>query len=119
MVRRTARILATLMLWLVVVAGVAWGAMALWIDGPQSRVLAGMLACALTIVSVLLIALVRPLIRGLAAAMVPVVAVAGWWAFIPPSNTRDWTPDVARTARASFDGNRVTIQNVRNFKYRS
>jgi hypothetical protein len=119
MVRRTVRILATSMLSVIVVAGVAWGAMALWIDGPQSRVLAGLLAGSLTIVSVLLIALVRPLARGLAAAMLSVIAVALWWAFIPPSNTRDWTPDVARTARASFDGSRVTIQNVRNFKYRS
>jgi hypothetical protein len=48
-----------------------------------------------------------------------VVAVALWWMSIPPSNTRDWTPDVARTARASFYGGRVTIQNVRNFNYRS
>jgi hypothetical protein len=47
------------------------------------------------------------------------VAVALWWTSIPPSNTRDWTPDVARTARAVFDASRVTIENVRNFKYRS
>jgi hypothetical protein len=49
----------------------------------------------------------------------PIVAVALWWSSIPPSNSRDWTPDVARTARATFDGSHVTIQNVRNFNYRS
>jgi hypothetical protein len=119
MVRHSVRVLATLMFSAIVIAGVAWGAMALWIDGPQSRVLAGMLAGSLTIVSVLSIALVRPFARGLAAAILPVVAVALWWTFIPASNTRDWTPDVARTARASFDGSHVTISNVRNFKYRS
>ena len=42
-----------------------------------------------------------------------------WWTSVPPSNTGDWAPDVARTARASFDSSRVTIQNVRNFNYRS
>jgi hypothetical protein len=49
----------------------------------------------------------------------PLFVVALWWTSIAPSNTRDWTPDVARTARATFDGSQVTIQNVRNFKYRS
>ena len=49
----------------------------------------------------------------------PIVAIALWWTSIPPSNSRDWTPDVARTARATFDGSHVTIQNVRNFNYRS
>jgi Domain of unknown function (DUF4105) len=58
-------------------------------------------------------------LKGLVAALLPVVVVALWWTSIAPSNVRDWTPDVARAARASFDGSRVTIQNVRNFKYRS
>ena len=77
------------------------------------------MAGGLALVSILLAALVRPFLRGLVAALLPVVAVAVWWASIPPSNTRDWAPDVARTARATFDGSRVTIENVRNFKYRS
>lgn len=119
MVRCAVRLLATLVLAMIVVVGVVWGAMALWFDGPQSRVLAGVLAIGLLTLSILLIALVRPSLRGLAVAVLPVVAVALWWTSIPASNTRDWTPDVARTARASFDGSLVTIQNVRNFKYRS
>src|SRR5271155_3505631 len=119
MVRRAARIVATLILSVIVIAAVAWAAMALWFDGPHSRLLAGMLAGALILASVTLAALVRPLLRGLVVALMPVVLVALWWTAIPPSNTRNWTPDVARTARASFDGTRVTIQNVRNFAYRS
>jgi hypothetical protein len=119
MARRALRLVATLILSVIVVAGVAWGVLALWFDGPQSRVLAGTMAGGLALVSILLAVLVRPILRGLGAALLPVVAVALWWTSIPPSNTRDWTPDVARTARASFDGNRVTIKNVRNFKYRS
>jgi hypothetical protein len=107
------------MLSVIVVAGVAWGALALWFDGPQSRVLAGTMAGGLALFSILLAVLVRPILRGLGAALLPLVAVALWWTSIPPSNTRDWTPDVARTARAVFDASRVTIENVRNFKYRS
>ena len=36
-----------------------------------------------------------------------------------PSNGRNWTPDVSRIARATFHGSHVTIENVRNFKYRT
>lgn len=119
MARRAVRLLATLMLMVVVVAAVAWAALALWIDGPSSRVIAGLLATVLVLASVLLAALVRPLLRGLVVALFPVIVVALWWTSVPPSNSRDWAPDVARTARATFDGSRVTIQNVRNFSYRS
>jgi len=119
MIRRAARIVATLILFVIIAAAVGWAAIALWIDGPHSRVLAGMLAGALVLASIALAALVRPLFRGLVVALMPVVLVALWWTAIPPSNTRDWTPDVARTARATFDGSRVTIENVRNFNYRS
>ncbi len=119
MLRRAVRLIATLALSVIVVAGVAWGVLALWIDGPYSRVLAGTLATSLVLLSMLLANFVRPLRRGLVAALLPVAVVALWWTSITPSNSRDWTSDVARTARASFDGSRVTIENVRNFKYRS
>jgi len=119
MVRCTLRLIVTVLLSVIVVAGVAWGVLALWFDGPQSRVLAGIMAGGLVVASFALAFIVRPFLRGLAAALLPVLVVAFWWTSIAPSNTRDWTSDVARTARASFDGNRVTIRNVRNFKYRS
>ncbi|MGD0075509.1 MAG: DUF4105 domain-containing protein [Candidatus Binataceae bacterium] len=119
MLRRALRSIVTVALFAIVVAGVAWGALAIWFDGPPSRALAGMMAGGLALVSIVLAALVRPFLRGLVAALLPVVAVALWWASISPSNTRDWSPDVARTARAALHGSSVTIQNVRNFKYRS
>jgi hypothetical protein len=117
--RRFLRLLATITLSMLVAIGLAWAALALWLDGPQSRALAGTLAIGLVIVIALSLALIRPLLRGLAISALPIVAVALWWSSIPPSNTRDWTPDVARTARATFDGSHVTIQNIRNFNYRS
>ena len=119
MVRRAIRLLATIALSMVVAIGVAWATLALWLDGPQSRALGGMLVVGLVLVIVLSLALIRPLLRGLAISVLPIVAIALWWSSIPPSNSRDWTPDVARTARATFDGSHVTIQNVRNFNYRS
>lgn len=35
------------------------------------------------------------------------------------SNERDWSPDQRMLARAEFDGERVTVRNLRNFEYRS
>ena len=45
------------MLSLIVVAAVAWAAMALWFDGPHSRMLAGDGSLGLVIVSIVLAAL--------------------------------------------------------------
>jgi hypothetical protein len=119
MIRRAFRVCLTVALSAVVVAGVAWSALALWLDGPDSKILAAMMAGGLALVSILLAALVRPFPKGLAVALLPIVVVAIWWGSIPPSNARDWSPDVARTAHATFHGSTVTIQNVRNFTYRS
>ncbi len=42
-----------------------------------------------------------------------------WWFKIPPSNDRDWQPDVAVLPSAVINGNFVTIRNIRNLDYRS
>ena len=109
----------TLALAVIVLAGIVWGALALWLDGPASHLLAGMMVGGFALSTILLVLFVRPLTRGLLVALLPIVAVVLWWISTPPSNNRDWSPEVARTARAAFDGSTVTIQNVRNFIYRS
>ena len=109
MIRRALGILMTVLLSAIVLAGVAWAVLALWLDGPDSKTLAGTLAVGLLLVSILLVALVRPFPRGLVAALLPIVAVAVCWGSIAPSNTRDWSPDVAHAARTTFEGPRVTI----------
>lgn len=43
----------------------------------------------------------------------------GWWIFQKPSHDRDWDPAVALLPRAVHAGDAVTIENVRNFDYRS
>ena len=56
-----------------------------------------------------------------ASAVVVLVAalVVAWWIGLRPSNDRDWRPDVARLATAHVDGDRVTVRNVRHFRYRT
>jgi hypothetical protein len=118
MLSRISRLTVTALLAALVVAGVAWSALALWFDGPASRLPAVSIAAGMALLSIILAVRVRPFLKGLIVALLPVIAVVLWWASIPPSNTRDWSPDVARPARPVFRGSLVTIENVRNFKYR-
>lgn len=49
---------------------------------------------------------------GLAAAL-----TSAGWMWITPSQDGDWPPEVRHLTRASIDGDRVTIRNVRNFDW--
>jgi hypothetical protein len=54
---------------------------------------------------------------GVAAA--GVVAVSVWWSFLPASNDRNWAPEYARHLIATVDGDIVTLDNVRNFRWQT
>lgn len=57
--------------------------------------------------------------RAMVFSCLIIVAVLAWYHFLPPSNDRDWAPEVARAASAGIEGDRLTIENVRNFRYRT
>lgn len=57
--------------------------------------------------------------RTALAGAVLVVVAAGACFLIRPSNSRDWNTDQAVLAAAEFDGDFVTVRNIRNFTYRS
>jgi len=108
-----------LLTWPALVLAIAWGAVAIWFDGPPARWLAGLLAVAFVSVSGALLLWVRSFWGAVLAMLVPFAAVLGWWLSIPPSNDRDWYPDVARLPTATIEGHLVTVHNVRNFDYRT
>jgi hypothetical protein len=45
--------------------------------------------------------------------------VIGWFLLIPPSNDRDWQPDLAILPFAEINNDQVTIHNIRNCDYRT
>jgi len=97
----------------------AWACLALWIDGPASRPLAGALAAVFAIGFASLLVAVRP-VRN--AALLWLVAFAGvllWWLSLAPRQDRDWQPDVAQLPSAEIHGDQLLLHNVRNFEYRS
>lgn len=63
--------------------------------------------------------LVKGVGRKLALTALGFVLVLGWWLTLQPSNDRDWQPDLAVLPYADFEGDRVTIHNIRNCDYRT
>lgn len=100
----------------------AWGTLALYIDGPGSENLRAVLASTYAVAGlVALVAYCTRRFRRIAAAsyvgMFLVLFV--WWSMIEPSNDRVWQPEVAVLPYATFDGDLVTVHNIRNFDYRT
>lgn len=110
---------------LVVLAGLGalllatlWAAAALyfdvrvgWLRGPLAGLYAGVIGTVW--------ALVKPRWRAAALTAGAFLLVFGWWSLLSPSNDRNWTPDLAVLPYAEFNGDRVTIHNIRNCDYRS
>lgn len=98
-----------------------WCALALWFRFPGSAVLRDLVAgvgfaAALAAVGFLA---TRWRWRALATYAGLVAVVLVWWSTITPSNDRDWAPEVSRTVTATIDGDRLVLDNVRNFTWRS
>jgi len=96
-----------------------WNTMFLWNTSVPWALARGVVA--VIFVGTLIAALIalRPRRIAFAAACVLLVGVFAWFHFLTPSNDRDWRPEVDRTARAQYDGDQLTIENIRNFRYRS
>jgi hypothetical protein len=100
----------------------AWGTAALYYGDShtgawQTAFAAVFGACTLAaVVGVSRAAWRRYALAGFALAF---AAVLAWWYSIEARNDRDWKPEVAVLPYATFDGNRVTVHNIRNFDYRS
>lgn len=115
------RVLSRLLLALLVAGTAAWGTPALYYgfggEAP-ALMLAVPFGCAglAATVSVLGGWRVAWVAGGYCLAFVCLLA---WWQTILPSNDRQWLPEVARLAHAEFDGDLVTVRDIRNFDYRS
>lgn len=97
----------------------AWSAACLWFDGPETRLLAGLLSTGFVLATLVVTIVIRPVWRMWLAFFVLFCTVQVWWLGIEASNDREWLPDVARPPAATFEGDIVTLENVRNFHYRS
>jgi len=112
------RRLGAAVLWLLLAGLTLWAVGALWFDFPIS-------ALRQTAAILYALAAVFVILRGGGRGKSMVLLACGfvgvlvWWFTLQPSNDRPWQPDVAQTAWAEIDGDRVTLHNVRNCDYRT
>ena len=112
------RLLLRILACIPVSLAVLWAMLALWIDGPDSRLFAGLLAGGLLSAVVAVITLIRPFRRSVAAVAGLCIVTIIWWLTLTPSNQRDWQSNVAQLPTATLEGSLLTISNVRSFRYR-
>ena len=120
--KRIARFIGVVFVLLLLLGMAGWGVLALYYFDHKSLALRTGLAGAFALVSVVAVigfSLPRTRWRALAGYLVLFVALLAWWFSLAPSNDRDWQPDVAVLPYATIDGELVTVQNIRNFDYRS
>jgi len=98
---------------------VLWGTLAIyWSNLPA--LLRPIFAALYGLGSLTVLIAVRPLARKLiVAGLMFGLVLLCWWFGIPPSNARDWQPDVAILPFAEIQDNRVILHNIRNCDYRS
>ena len=92
---------------------VIWAAAALYLDVPVPWL---RIPLAMTFLILVAVALLKGTRRVLATFGLFALVLA-WWLTLSPSNDRLWLPDVAQTPWAEFQGDKVTIHNLRNFDY--
>lgn len=116
--RRGLRFGLRAVLGLVVLGATLWAAAALYFDVRVSWLQTPLALAYLAVVLAFWI-FVKPRWRALVLTAASFAVVLGWWLLLKPSNQRDWQRDVAVLPYADFDGNRVTIHNIRNCDYRT
>jgi hypothetical protein len=110
-----------LVLWLAIALTAVLVGMAFWyqLPLPQNALKIAIGAWAIFALGVLFLEITRRswIVRGVYA--LALIAALVWWASIKPSFDHEWAPDVAHIVTGTRDGDVVTLENVRNFDWRT
>jgi hypothetical protein len=105
---------------LVALPAALWATLAVYYSNLPGPPLVRTAAAAVFALGLLTIVLaVRPWRRTAVVFAAAIAAVIVWFLLIPPSNDRDWQPDVAVLPWAEIDGDRIALHNVRDNEYRT
>jgi hypothetical protein len=107
------------LLWPALIGVIGWTALAIYLWPEASPTARTALTLGWVAGSLAVLWVVRPPRRAAALVLAAFAVVLLWWLGIPPSNGRDWQPDVAVLPGAAIDGDRVTVRGIRNNDYRS
>jgi len=123
MSRPASRVIFRAILALCALLVTAWGVLALWFQLPQPGAYA-----AVGLWTIIGLAAVIALARGpgqwpgakaKVTAGLALAVLVGWWLSLAPSHERVWADDVSRMLVSRIDGNRLVLDNVRNFDWRT
>jgi hypothetical protein len=121
MIRTLLRVTGRVAVSLAVLLTALWACLALWyqVPGPAPlKISAGVLWALFALAAIALLWRGRGP-RALLSYTVGFAVLLGWWSTILPSQNRAWADDVARQVSSHVEGSVVTMDNVRNFDWRS
>lgn len=124
MPRRQLRAVGRFLVGVMVLIYGAWGGAALWYQLPLPGPAIALLIGGWLLLSLMMCATLarrRPLAARTiqVAYLLAAVGLVAWWGTLAPSNDRVWADDVARMTHGRAVDNVVTLQNVRNFAWRT
>jgi hypothetical protein len=96
-----------------------WMAGAIYFDVCRGTKWGGLVALGWAIGVAVMFAAWQPLWQPFAVLLGVAAVFLVWWFLQKPSHDRDWDSTVAVLPRAVWEGDAVTIENIRNFEYRS
>jgi hypothetical protein len=96
-----------------------WATMAIYYSNLPTPWLRGLASVVFALSLIAILVRVRPCRLARLAYLGAVGVIVTWFFLIPPSNNRDWLPDVAVLPYAEVNGDRVTLHNIRNCEYRT
>jgi len=98
-----------------------WGAFALWYQVPGGRFAKTLCIALWTAFSIATLVTIWQgrMAMGLLLFGIGFMGMLLWWSRIAPSNEGLWTDDVRRMTTGTIEGNRVTLNDVRNFDWRT
>jgi Domain of unknown function (DUF4105) len=120
-IRRVLRISGTFLLILVVLVSAVWANLAILyqLPAPPAIRVGACLVFDVVALGALTGLALRRYRRAVLAYAAVYAALLVWWVSLHPSNDRDWTPAVAHGVTGSLSGDRLTVENVRNFTWNS
>ncbi|MEN8139846.1 MAG: DUF4105 domain-containing protein [Thermodesulfobacteriota bacterium] len=104
---------------LIVLPAWSWGTIAILFASPGPKWLQLCLAVVFAALLPAIFLSSRSFYRAVPLSLIPLVLLLLWWQTLQPSGDKEWAADVARVAHGEISGSRLTMHNVRNFRYTS
>ncbi len=117
--KRIARFIAKMVFAVIALIMVLWSMAAIYYSNLPWSFLRTGAAIAFPVVCFVIFFTIRQFRKAFLVFLAVFAVVLVYWLLIPPSNNRDWQPDVKVLPSAQINGNILTVRNIRNCDYRT